>query len=245
MNVQDVINIAGIFFGGIGVVGIVIWVIMVVRSYLRHYAGTLSLEDMAFAGNGWATTMAFVAAFFVFSSDKVYPHLNAQIVTLFSVTAGLVLLILWIVTIYLYLQAMRPTYVYLLPHDAEKVRQINCEQGIVTVANSYPDVFLDDALLGIFARSVQVIVRSQFYSSKRKKGARELTNSFEVFCNLAAEGFECGYSDFLAACQAAPDHLEATRALLLQWPKTKESEQLQSELAKRYLEKRDDNDETI
>ena len=114
--------------------------------------------------------------------------------------------------------------------DAPDVLRSQCKQGILFVAHLYPRTLADKDLIDVIPRSAQVMMRQELYP-KRKKGGSQLTNDFVVYCDLCSQGFQQGYTGFLAACQAAPDHLEQARTILKQWPETKEAEQLMDELA--------------
>ena len=64
----------------------------------------------------------------------------------------------------------------------------------------------------------------------------KLTNNFAVYCNICSEGYRRGYYGFLAAVQSASDHMETERAILQEWPETKESERLMETLAPQFLQ---------
>lgn len=146
-----------------------------------------------------------------------------------GVEAGSVLLVLlwtvlWGLTFWLRQQARQPSYLYLLPQDAECVRREHCQYGIQLLASMYPLVFSDSDTLDTFSRSVQVSSRA-IQAPRWKREHIQLTNDFAVYCNVASEGYQRGYLGLLHACEEDSDQLKTVRMTLKAWPETPESQQ--------------------
>lgn len=231
--------VASILFSVFGLIGIIIWTMGSIHSLTRQREGLLGPTDaLLLRQTGCATTMAIFGAPLFFIGTYVDARLSLAGVLLPSILITLFLvlfcIILWTMTLYLSGKAKSPRYLYLLPRDADQVRRGQCEQGVALAARFYPHFIPDLDLVDALSRSTQVALRRELYP-KRQKGELQLTNDFAVYCNLSSEGFQRGYTGFLAACQEAPDHLGQIRAVLQQWPETSESERFMDEWAPRFL----------
>ncbi len=231
--------VASILFSAFGLIGIIIWSVGAFQGQARHREKLFGPTDaQLLRQTGAATTIAILAAFLVFfgiALDARYSLAEVLLpLVLIALFVVLLCIVLWIATLFLSIKAKLPRYIYHLPKDADSVRRSQCEQGIALIARFYPESLANLDLIDAFARSTQVAIRRELYPKQRKDGL-QLTNDFTVYCNLSSEGFQQGYAGFLAACQAAPDHLEHVRSILRQWPDAPEAERLMNEWTPRLL----------
>ncbi len=151
--------------------------------------------------------------------------------------------VLWSLTLYLRVQTSHQPYLYRLPQDADALRLGQCKNGIMIAASLYPKIVTDEDTVDTMSRAASVSMRREVFpmvKQRRNLKVMKFTNDFEVYCNVCATGYTHGYFGFLAAVQAAPDHLQAERVILQEWPETKESERLMEALALQFLQSKEE-----
>jgi len=220
-------------------VGLGLWLVIVVQGLLHAAQKRLTVRETASLGSsGIAVSAALLAVPYFYSFLYIDQNIRDPHITSWFfiglLILGVICVLLWLGTLALKLSPKLPSYHYLLPRDANRVRYEECQTGIIIAADLYPARENQDHIDAL-VRATTVMWRSRHFP-KGKKQEEQLTNDFAVYTTLAIEGFSCGYYQFLDECQQAPGHLEELRQQLKRWSELPAVEKELKLLAVQYLD---------
>lgn len=219
--------------------GLGVWLVIVIQGlqHMRRKALT-TRETSSLGGYGIAVSAALLAVPYFYSFLYIDENIRDASLTSWFFTGLLILggicVLLWLGTLTLKLAPKLPSYRYLLPGDANRVRYEECKTGIIIAVGFYPARENQEHIEGL-VRGTTVMWRQQHYP-KGKKQEEQLTNDFATYTMLAIEGFSCGYYHFLDECEQAEDHLEELRRQLQHWSELPAVEKELKLLAVQYLD---------
>jgi len=220
---------------------LLLWIWTTILSFIQAYRHTLQAHSIAiqlpFALSvTWSMLLALTILYPVLLLLPPFAHtwISSLIFNLFGIALGAILL-LWVCLLILRFMPINPDYRYFLPRDADLVRQLECQQGIILAARDFPES-IDQETLELMTRSVCIRLRQERYP-KKKKYAVQLTNDFAIYTKLAIEGLSCGYTSFWKACQEDSNTLDVQRTTMKEkWPEDEEIYKTVEELASSYLD---------
>ena len=233
------------FFGLYSVAGILVWSFAVTIEIIAYHRKAVDFLSIALSARRTVVTAA-ITTFSSFGSLAFWlaylllmRHPTFQWLFMSTLFLLCLFVVLWSLTLYLRLRTRHQPYLYHFPQDAGFVRLAQCKNGIMIAASLYPKTVTDADTVDTMSRAASVSMRREVFpkvQQRKNLKTMKFTNDFEVYCNVCAEGYTRGYFGFVAAMQAAPDHLKEQRAILQEWPETKGSERLMETFASQFLQ---------